>query len=253
MLRRILMASAGALALTGAAAAADLTAPPPPPPQPMWTGFYIGLNASGTWAATNNVQSFGAPTFANPIFPLGSSSIAQALAIVGTVSLPDRPAGFIGGGQVGFNYQFGNAWVAGVEADIQGIAGAHKTVALASVTGVPNFPLESYSSFVAFNKSTDYLGTVRGRLGWLVTPTMLVYGTGGFAYGGVKFSTAIAATESLGNPPYPPVFGAALFSGTRTGWTAGGGLEWMFAPMLSSNVVYVYYERGHVITGRVLT
>lgn len=63
MLRRILMASAGALALTGAAAAADLTAPPPPPPYvpppppPMWTGFYIGLNAGGTWAATNNVQS----------------------------------------------------------------------------------------------------------------------------------------------------------------------------------------------------
>ncbi len=254
MLRRILMASAGALALTGAAAAADLTAPPPPPPYvpppppPMWTGFYIGLNAGGTWAATNNVQSFGAPTFANPIFPLGSSSIAQALAIVGTVSLPDRPAGFIGGGQVGFNYQFGNAWVAGVEADIQGIAGAHKTVTLASVTGVPNFPLESYSSFVAFNKSTDYLGTVRGRLGWLVTPTMLVYGTGGFAYGGVKFSTAIAATESLGNPPYPPVFGAALFSGTRTGWTAGGGLEWMFAPNWSAKVEYLYYDLGHLST-----
>lgn len=54
MLRRILLASAGAIAVSGAALAADLTRPPPPPayvpppPPPMWTGFYLGINAGGT-------------------------------------------------------------------------------------------------------------------------------------------------------------------------------------------------------------
>jgi outer membrane immunogenic protein len=39
-------------------------------------------------------------------------------------------------------------------------------------------------------KEIDYLGTVRGRLGWLVNPTLLVYGTGGLAYGGPTFKPA---------------------------------------------------------------
>ena len=57
MLRRILLASAGAMALAGTALAADLPPPPPPPPPPLWTGFYIGANIGGTWGNSNNVNT----------------------------------------------------------------------------------------------------------------------------------------------------------------------------------------------------
>jgi outer membrane immunogenic protein len=259
MLRRTLLASAGAIALTGAALAADLPsrAPPPvylpPPPVFTWTGLYIGINAGYTWSSSNAVDTDGTPIFANPAFPLGSSSIAAALAEVGTTDLSVNPAGFIGGGQIGYNFQFSNSWVVGIEADIQGIAGGNKSATIGAITVVPNFPAESYTSSATVSKKTDYLGTVRGRFGFLVTPTFLAYGTGGLAYGGVNARTSFAAAESLGPAIYPPVFGASNFSNSRVGWTAGGGLEWLFAPNWSLKVEYLYYDLGRVTSGLTLT
>lgn len=252
MLRRILIASAGAMALSGAALAAEPPPYVPPPPPPMWTGFYVGLNAGGTWSNSNSVSSIGAPVFANPANPLGARSIASALATVGTTVLPAKTAGFIGGGQIGYNYQFATSWVAGIEADIQGAAGARNAPRIATFTQVPNFA-ENYQSVVTVTKRFDYFGTVRGRCGFLVTPTLLAYGTGGFAYGGVAASTFITAVESLGNPPYPPVLGVAGISTTRTGWTAGGGIEWMFAPNWSAKAEYLYFDLSRITNGFTLT
>ena len=67
MIRRIFLASAGALALAGTAFAADL-APPPPvflPPPPLWTGFYAGVNAGYEWSASNSVDVVSAVAFNN--------------------------------------------------------------------------------------------------------------------------------------------------------------------------------------------
>src|SRR3984893_9667789 len=152
MLRRTLFASAGVMVPAGAALAAYLPsrAPPPvylpPPPVFTWTGLYIGINAGYTWSSSNAVDTDGTPIFANPAFPLGSSSIAAALAEVGTTDLSVNPAGFIGGGQIGYNFQFSNSWVVGIEADIQGIAGGDKSATIGAITVVPNFPAESYTS-----------------------------------------------------------------------------------------------------------
>ena len=61
MIRRILMASAGAFALTGAAFAADLPSRAPPPvflpPPPLWTGFYLGINAGMQWSASTGINT----------------------------------------------------------------------------------------------------------------------------------------------------------------------------------------------------
>src|SRR5580704_4449420 len=126
MLRRTLLASAGALALTGAALAADLRAPPPvilpPPPIFTWTGLYVGLNAGGTWSNSTTVNTTAVPLFAAPTFAT-ELTLSSALA---TTSLPVNNSGFIGGGQIGYNYQFGNSFVAGIEADIQGVAGSNR-------------------------------------------------------------------------------------------------------------------------------
>ncbi len=248
-MKRALSVAALMVALTGSALAADLPsykAPPPPPlpPPPLWSGFYVGLNAGGTWTSSNSTQvgtvTFGQPGFIPAVFP--------QLAILASGSVPSRNnGGFIGGGQIGYNWQFwGGRLVAGVEADIQGIARGNNTTNFTTAAVVVGVPVISNT---ALARSVDYVGTVRGRLGWLFTPTLLVYGTGGLAYGGVTTNTSIfqAGTNGFSG------FGATSFSDTRVGWTAGGGLEWMFMPRWSAKVEYLYYDLGNVSTSGVLT
>jgi outer membrane immunogenic protein len=126
MLRRTLLASAGAMALTGAALAADLPsrAPPPvylpPPPVFTWTGLYIGINAGGTWGS-NSVTTDSGPQLINfgAISALGLAHATAAAEGADSV-ISTNKGGFIGGGQIGYNFQFANSWVVGLEADIQG-------------------------------------------------------------------------------------------------------------------------------------
>src|SRR5208283_1310946 len=113
MLRRILLASVGALALAGTAFAADLPSRAPPPvyvpPPPTWTGFYVGVNAGYDWSANNSVNVLTVNAFTNTaaLSPLGLST-PPAAALGATGSLPVNSSGFIGGGQIGYNFQFAN-------------------------------------------------------------------------------------------------------------------------------------------------
>jgi outer membrane immunogenic protein len=247
--------SVAALALTaGSALAADLPsrkAPPayiPPPPPPLWTGFYVGLNAGGTWAASSSINTVASPV--NP-FPgvAFTQAFSNALAASAFSTVSNSNGGFIGGGQVGYNYQFYNSFLVGLEADIQGIAGSKSNQTVAS--GAPIFPFaDNYVAASSARRSVDYLGTVRGRLGWLATPTLLLYGTGGLAYGGVNLNTAYIGNDQVfgGLGFANPVFGASAYSNTRVGWTAGAGVEWMFLPNWSAKVEYLYYDLGSVTT-----
>jgi outer membrane immunogenic protein len=87
-----------------------------------------------------------------------------------------------------------------------------------------------YNEYSA-SKNLSYLGTLRGRLGYLAKPDLLLYVTGGMAYGGVSSSFFGAQNPSSGvitsNGP-----GTTNYSGTHLGWTAGAGLEWMFLGQL---------------------
>jgi outer membrane immunogenic protein len=237
MKKALLPATAVALAFfAGSALAADLPSqkgPPPaylpPPPLLTWTGFYVGVNAGYTWNDSNVVSL--------PSFDTGAGGFTsgQLVAAIPTAfSLTSD--GFIGGGQVGYNWQFGNSFVAGVEADIQGIASGSRSAAFATPVGILWQPTVTQVS-----RSQDYLGTVRGRLGYLFTPTLLVYGTGGLAYG----QTSLSAS-TFGPTWNPPLAGATTYSETRVGWTAGGGVEWMFAPNWSAKAEYLYYDLGTV-------
>ncbi|MGA8171614.1 MAG: outer membrane beta-barrel protein [Methylocystis sp.] len=220
-------AGAIVLALSGATAfAADmpyantpLYVPPPPPP--LWTGLYGGLNIGGGWSNTS--YDFSNPGLAlvaattpnwwggNGWAGWGNNGNSRGWAWVPTTGgglaiVPGGPGsssagGVVGGGQVGYNYQFGAGGLGfgilvGAEADIQGT----------SIGDVASLP---------------WFGTVRGRLGYLFTPDSLLYGTAGFAYGGVD---------------------AGGYSNTRSGWTAGGGVEWMFTPRWSAKVEYLFVD-----------
>jgi outer membrane immunogenic protein len=146
----------------------------------------------------------------------------------------------------GYNWQV-NSWVAGFEADIQGI-GTHNNGRESSSATVPIVGAgENLTSNLSVTKQIDYLGTVRGRLGWLATPALLIYGTGGLAYGGLKSSTSISQTLPADFMDVVLFPGAnSSISETRAGWTAGGGLEWMFIPQWSVKAEYLYYDLGSV-------
>jgi outer membrane immunogenic protein len=250
--------SAAAIALcAGSAFAADLPSrkappmlPPPPPPPAMWTGFYVGLNAGYGWSDNSAVN-----TVASPVNPFPGVAFTQAvsngLAASAGRNISGQNGGFAGGGQIGYNYQFYHSFVAGIEADIQGFAssGGARTQ-----TGVTPFTwpvgagiADSYVSGASASRSIDYIGTVRGRLGWLATPTLLVYGTGGLAYGGVNVRTSYFGQETLiGAAGLSSVLVGASFSDTRVGWAAGGGVEWMFLPNWSAKVEYLHFDLGSV-------
>ena len=234
----LLSAAAIALALsTGSALAADLPyrkeAPPvyiAPAPVATWTGFYGGLNIGGGWAS--NAGSTGYSAYYDPRYafgappPPGYAAVGPNLFFLSNGDTLGNPAGVVGGAQVGYNYQF-NQFVIGVETDFQGtsISGAGNNAPLTLFPTFYSNPANNYlvpvGALTGANTSLSWFGTVRGRVGYLVTPTFLLYGTAGFAYGQVD------------------AFG---FSNTPTGWTAGGGAEWMFAPHWTAKLEYLYVD-----------
>jgi outer membrane immunogenic protein len=240
-MKRLTAFSTIALAMgMGSALAADLPsrkAPPtyvPPPPPLTWNGFYAGLNLGGGWNANNGNNETSA--YYDPNYAFGSSVAGNTGVVPNLFFLPNgnqtgTAAGVIGGAQIGYNYQFNPSIVVGAEVDFQGSSISGNGPGNASNFYASPFPLPGTTAYNGVlapvsainggNLSLDYIGTVRGRAGWLFTPTLLVYGTAGFAYGGVS---------------------AWGQNNIRTGWTAGGGLEWMFAPNWSAKVEYLYAD-----------
>jgi outer membrane immunogenic protein len=248
MRKYLLSATAIMLVLSaGSALAADLPSrkgPPEyvPPPPPMWTGFYAGLNAGWSWGNSDQVSS---QTYSGTVDHEGAShGGASALSGTGVASAP--MSGVIGGGQIGYDHQFSNNFVLGIEADIQG-AGLQGNGYFVGA-GSANYGLnnDTVLTGVQTQRTLDWLGTVRPRIGYLATPNLLIYGTGGLAYGGVTADTHIAGGWSGGFGTGAPVTngGVGHYSNTLMGWTAGAGVEWMFAPNWSVKAEYLYYDLG---------
>jgi outer membrane immunogenic protein len=226
----------------------------------MWTGFYIGLNAGGTWGGNTQVAING--SYAGTQNPsIGANYTGVMSALGATRSIGAGIGGFIGGGQIGYNYQLVQRFVVGFEADIQGIAGASANGQSSSIVPLqgshpPAYyqPGELFGTVVKASKNINYLGTVRGRIGFLPTQNLLVYLTGGLSYGGVSSQSSILQVNndlqfSGGNQSYAlysPTWGKASYSNSLTGWTAGGGAEWMFSQNWSAKGEYLYYDLGAV-------
>jgi outer membrane immunogenic protein len=259
-----LLASTAVLALSaGAAFAADLPSSkdpilPLPLPTPTWTGFYAGLNAGATWSNTPSLNFTSAPDYILPITLPGMTASNFNYALTHTMAhtahvATGNPLNFIGGGQVGYNWDFLGKGLFSVEADFQGLAGAGASGAYSSYFTVPNNNNNAgRSAMVLGNYKLDYLGTARGRLGYFLAPSLLVYGTAGFAYGGV---TVGGSTYSVNYADHTDIrndfhlsgiqnFGSRTRSGVAFGWTAGAGAEWMFWNNWSAKVEYLYYDLG---------
>ncbi|WP_448954865.1 outer membrane protein [Labrys neptuniae] len=253
------IASAALFLVTTSAYAADLAPqsiePAPPIFAPSWTGFYAGINAGYTWSNSNKSK---VDTTGTTLVPAGFSI---------------KNDGVLGGAQVGYNYAFTNGFVIGVEADLQGTNAHEKKTASStaqSVTSgpgfvpapIPDFPplpgivttTSTSSTAVEMKKRLSWLGTIRGRVGYLATPNLLVYGTAGLAYGKVSASTNIAETLTQTTafipnfvPPLTVTSNGSTrgsYDKTKFGWTIGGGVEWMFAANWSVKAEYLYYNLG---------
>jgi outer membrane immunogenic protein len=135
--------------------------------------------------------------------------------------------GFAGGGQIGCDYQFYNSWVVGIRNMFDGVdinnSRSFADPFLATTTGLGTI-----------NTKVNWFDALTGRLGYLVAPNWLIYGQGGAAW------TKATATAFNG-------LGAEVGSisgNSRTGWTVGGGVEWMFVPHWSLFLEYNYMGFG---------
>jgi outer membrane immunogenic protein len=184
-----------------------------------WTGFYIGGNLGYSLGSSSNTETI---------------SNSRTGATVANGAARDNVNGLIGGGQLGYNWQM-SRWVAGLEGDFQGSreVGFANFVCLGCGDGPSNLTS-------TLTQHLAWFGTVRGRAGILVTPAVLLYGTGGLAYGEVDTAGSISG-PTLQGP------GSAVFpnlTSTRVGWTAGAGIEGVIGGNWTAKLEYLYMDLG---------
>ena len=174
-----------------------------------WTGPYAGLHlgyGQGDGVATSSWLP------AVPEFP--------------GFTLHPGPAGVVGGAQAGYNYQMG-CFVVGIEADFSG-SGMNGSQ---SITPYPGYTFGVGTA----QENINWFGTLRPRLGYTVKPTVLIYATGGLAYGDVSYS-ANAFGPINGYP--------ASLSNTKVGWALGGGVEYAVSKCWTVKAEYLYMDLG---------
>jgi outer membrane immunogenic protein len=179
------------------ASAYPLKAPPQAVISP-WSGAYLGVHGGYGWGQANVVNG------EIPAVPAETSNLA--------------PSGGFGGTQTGYNWQFAPSWMFGLESETS--YGSLSQNGLSSPNGFP------------VNTKVDWFGSERARLGFLATPGVLLYGTGGLSWAHVKFNDTGLGTDIGSVDQY------------RIGWTGGGGLEWAFTPQWSAKVEYQYSNLG---------
>jgi outer membrane immunogenic protein len=225
-MKNLLLAGVAGVALVAGApaGAADLGTQPykaPPVWAPVllftWSGCYIGGHVGGGWGR-KDFSDTGDGAF------VGDGKAPQSIRV--------DTSGFLGGGQIGCDYQFAPNWVVGIEGDFSG----------ADIKGSavdPFFPTTGKT----LHARTDWLATATGRLGW-AWDRLLIYIKGGAAWAHDKYGADEPVADGTVDcaPPAPCTYNA---SETRIGWTAGVGLEWAFWSNWSAKLEYDFYGFGH--------
>lgn len=209
-MNKILLSAVAFAAIASQALAADLPSTKeapvyvPPPPVFSWTGFYIGADIGGGWATVrdNNVDG----------------------------NFNNSPAGVIGGGHIGYNYQI-NQFVVGLQGDFLG----------SGISASKYFPLTD----VTVKNSQDWLASINGRLGLAFYDHALFYAIGGVAF--TQTGDTVSAGPTLAR--LLPAGVPTTFSYPQHSWTGydiGGGVEYAFTNNWTGRVEYRYYDFGGV-------
>lgn len=176
----------------------------------IWTGCHVGLNIGGGWGQTQWKDSV-----VNTALQQGDID-GNNLGGVATTNM----TGGVLGGQIGCDYQFANNWVVGVNGAFSG----------STISGDNT---DQFNRDWPLHSNVDWYGGVTGRLGYSPVSNLLIYARGGFAFADQR-AQVINAGFVIGSGALP----------LRTGWTAGGGVEWAFAPNWSVFVEGNYYDFG---------
>ena len=207
-----------------------------------WSGVYFGASAGYAWSKAAISVVPGDQNTANSF--QGQPNVASSSA-----SFNGR--GGLGGVQAGYNWLPAQAWLAGIEADINwsNIAGNGATPTMVM--------FGQNSATLQASQNIQWFGTVRARVGYLATADLMFFATGGFAYGRISESASIVlppgASNSQGNfgSGYAcgGIYGdATCFAGSAsrvsTGWTAGAGAEYRINRNASVKLEYLHVNLG---------
>jgi outer membrane immunogenic protein len=251
-----LMIAAGILAASVTVAmAADMRmpvkAPPIVEPPISWSGFYLGGDVGGSWGRGRSDQTdvttttttstavtnlFRGTTGPIPTgggipgtFPQTTTTGPTSAAVTALTSGKADVNGFMGGGQIGWRQQI-NTWVLGVEGDIEGSA-ERGTFQVCSVAGCP-----TGSTIGTADIRLRWLSTLRGTVGFLVHPKIMIYGTGGLAIGGVSANYLSGINGGS--------LTAGSVSTTRVGYSVGAGVEGKIDQHWSVRGQYLFVDLG---------
>ena len=206
-------------AILSIAALSPALAAPEAAPIFNWTGFYIGGHLGGGWS---DDSAKAALTGAGAFDP----------AVIG-----NNASGIVGGGQIGYNWQFTSNWLLGIEGDFSGTnIHAFGTAPFAS-GGIP-YPPELHHEAT---RDINWLASIRGRLGY-TSNHWLVYVTGGGAWGSINYRTNITLVV-----PLTP----QSFDITSSGWVIGGGVEYAVTSNWTARVEYLHYDFGDTTVANV--
>jgi len=179
-----------------------------------WTGFYIGANVGYSWGkADNTYHSVG-----------NGADITQS----------DSPSinGAIGGGQAGYNFMFAPRWIVGIETDIQGSGEKSNGDRIACN---PAGTCDTNTVTQSFSEKLHWFGTTRARVGFIVDPRWMVYGTAGVVYG------HLTRDDTYTNLTTTTVVSTSQ-SATKSGGVFGGGFEFVIWNNLTGRVEYLHFS-----------
>jgi len=213
-----LIVVAATIAAPGIALSADLPAKAPSYAPPVaapynWTGSYIGGNVGYGWGS----------------HPIDLTSFAVVPVGIVPLSVADNPRGVLGGVVYGTNWQF-NRFVLGWDSDFSFTDIKASQTIFAAPGGI--------TTGTSADQKLDWLSTTRGRVGYLITDNLLLYGTGGLASGRASANTFIS---QIGCPLGGCLAGSE--SKTKWGWAAGGGVEYAIGHWLV-RAEYLHYDLG---------
>ena len=206
------LVSFGALALSTPALAA-------PQEESPWHGFYVGANAGGAWSTADADATVTGTTVDN--------GINSVTSVKGHLPSAHKNT-FTGGLEGGYNYIMGSDILLGVETDIDYFHIRREGFRTATVGAV------TYS--VDQSLHTDFLWTLRARAGYIFAEKFLVFASGGLALTETHYNAAFTGGA------YSVI--APEHSGTRTGWTVGGGAGYAITPNITAKAEYLYQDFG---------
>ncbi len=208
MLRKFLFSVCTSLCLAVPASADDAF---------NWTGFHAGINA-GYGSGQYDYPMEGNFTTATSTYALNGSMNMNA-------------GGIVGGGQAGYDHLFANALLIGFETDFGG----------ADLTGnvQGSGPLDTGTLAFSAHASTDFLGTARARIGYVLPQNILIYGTAGLAYGGISGKGELHLQRGVDTLNI-----AFDRFAVDVGWTVGAGIECPVSDHLSLRAEYLYADLG---------